>query len=72
MMKMEMNVGHLKECLQGLSDDMPVYVACNGECNCDFEKKRPREGADTFAIIHNGALFITDENAVEIGDGEYL
>lgn len=61
MMKMEMNVGYLKNLIKDLPDDMPVYVACRGECNYDFDRERPHEGTDTFGIVHGGKLFITDE-----------
>ena len=62
---MEMNIGKLKDIIKDLPDDMPVFVACKGYCNYDFEQKQPCEKTDTFGIIHNGKLFITDECAVE-------
>lgn len=72
MLCMEMNVGKLKQELKDLPDDMPVFVACEGYCNYNFGKQEPFDSTDTFAIIHEGKLFITDECVVEIGDGEYL
>lgn len=69
MLRMEMNVGKLKQELKDLPDDMPVFVACEGYCNYDFRQQKPFDGADTFAIIHEGKLFITDECAVDTGDG---
>lgn len=65
---MEMNVGMLKELIKDLSDDTQVFVACEGYCNYDFENNRPYEDTDTFAIIHDGRLFITDNCAVEIDE----
>lgn len=68
-MRMEMNVGKLKEIISELPDDMPVFVACEGYCNYDFQTNKPYSETDTFAIIHEEKLFITDDIAVEI-DGE--
>lgn len=62
---MEMNVGMLKKLIEDLPDEMGVFVSCNGECNFDFKNVCPRKGTDTFAIIHDGKLFITDEYDVE-------
>lgn len=70
--KMEMNVGYLKDLIKDLPDDMPVFVACQGYCNYDFDCKRPCEDADTFGIVHDGKLFITDDCALDIGNGETL
>lgn len=64
----EMNIGLLKDIIKDLSDDTPVYVACQGYCNYDFTKDKPVENEDTFGIVHNGKLFITDSCAVEIDD----
>lgn len=66
---MEMNVGYLKDVIKDLPDDMPVFVACEGNCNYDFKHVHPIENTDTFAIVYDGKLFITDENAVETGKG---
>ena len=65
MLKMEMNVGKLREEIKNLPDDMPVFVACEGCCNFDFAKNEVRGGTDTFAVLHDGKLFITDEYDVE-------
>ena len=70
--KMEMNVGYLKELLNDLPDDMPVFVACQGECNYDFYRKQPCKETDTFGIVYDGKLFITDDCSVDIGNGETL
>ena len=70
--KMEMNVGYLKDVIKDLPDDMPVFVACQGECNYDFYRKQPFDGTDTFGIVHDGKLFITDDCSVDIGDGRTL
>lgn len=69
---MEMNVGYLKDLIKDLPDDMPVFVACQGYCNYDFDRKQPCEDTDTFGIVHDGKLFITDDCAVDIGNGETL
>ena len=67
--KMEMNIGYLKDVIKDLPDDMPVFVACQGECNYDFYRKQPCKETDTFGIVYDGKLFITDECAVETGNG---
>lgn len=63
---MEMNVGILKELIKDLPDDTQVFVARGGSCNFDFTNNKPYDYTDTFAIIHDGKLFITDDCAVEI------
>lgn len=63
---MEMNVGMLKELIKDLPDDTQIFVACEGYCNYDFKNQKPFEDTDTFVIIHDGKLFITDDCAVEI------
>ena len=68
MMKMEMNVGNLKQLINNLPDDTPVFVACRGECNYDFDRGQPCKETDTFGIVYDGKLFITDECAVETGN----
>lgn len=70
--KVEMNIGKLKEIIKDLPDDMQVYVACDGFCNYDFDYNRPFEDTDTFGIVHDGKLFITDDCSVDIGNGETL
>lgn len=72
MLKMEMNVGKLKDIIKNLPDDMPVFVACQGRCNYDFKHIHPIENTDTFGIVHDGKLFITDDCSVDIGNGETL
>ena len=72
MLNMEMNVGKLKEIIKNLPDDMPVFVACEGYCNYNFDREQPCEDTDTFGIIHDGKLFIMDDCAVDIGNGETL
>ena len=69
---MEMNIGKLKDIIKDFPDDMPVFVACQGYCNYDFKHRKPREKTDTFGIVHDGKLFITDECAVDIGNGGTL
>lgn len=69
---MEMNVGYLKDVIKDLPDDMPVFVACQGYCNYNFDRKQPFDDTDTFGIIYDGKLFITDDCAVDIGNGETL
>lgn len=65
---MEMNVGMLKKLIKDLPDNTQVFVACQGYCNYDFDNNKPCDGTDTFAVIHDGKLFITDECAVEIDE----
>lgn len=65
---MEMTVKKLKEEIANLPDNMLVFVACEGYCNYNFEEKQPFDGTDTFAIVHEGKLFLTDDAAVEIDD----
>lgn len=69
MLKMEMNVGFLKNLIKDLPDDMPVFVGCQGYTNYDFKKNEPYESTDTFAVEYEGKLFITDECAIETADG---
>lgn len=69
---MEMHVGKLKKLLNDLPDDMPVFVACQGYCNYDFDRGQSCEDTDTFGIVHDGKLFITDDCSVDIGNGETL
>ena len=69
---MEMNVGKLKAILEYLSDDMLVFVGCQGYCNYDFEEGQPYRNTDTFAIVYKGKLFITDACAIETETGETI
>ena len=69
---MEMSVGKLKDIIKNLPDDTPVFVACQGYCNYNFDRKQPFEDTDTFGIVHDGKLFITDDCAVDIGNGETI
>ena len=70
---MKMNVGMLKDLIKDLPDDTQIFVACEGYCNYDFDNNKALEDTDTFAVIHDGKLFITDECAVEIDeDGNTL
>ena len=69
---MEMNIGKLKDIIKDLPDDMPVFVACQGYCNYNFDREHPCEDTDTFGIVHDGKLFITDDCSVDIGNGETL
>lgn len=70
---MEMNVGMLRNIIKELPDDTPIFVACKGYCNYDFKNEKPTDDTDTFAIAHDGKLFITDECAVETDeDGHTL
>ena len=68
----KMNVGYLKEVIKDLPDNTPIFVACQGLCNYDFDRGQPCDDTDTFGIVHDGKLFITDECAVDIGNGETL
>ena len=66
------NVGSLRELIKDLPDNMPVFVGCQGYTNYDKETKSMRKDNDTFAIVHDGKMFITDECAVDLGDEEYI
>ena len=72
LIKMEMNVGKLKKVIKDLPDDTPVFVACDGYCNYDFIFDQPHINTDTFAIVRDGKLFITDEVPVNTGNGKML
>ena len=72
MLRYEFNVGMLKNIIEKLPDDMPVFVACHGICNYDFNKEQPRVGTDTFGIEYNGKLSITDEWDIDVGEGEFI
>ena len=69
MLNMEMNVGYLREIIKDLPDEMPVFVSCQGYCNYDFKNNQSCEDTDTFGLVHDGKLFITDECAVETENG---
>ena len=66
---MEMNVAMLKDIIKDLPNDMEVFVGCQGYSNFDFKQNEPWEDTDTFAIVHEGKLFITDECAIEDKNG---
>ena len=57
--------GDLKEFLKTVPDDAKVYVACQGYCNYDFKNSCECEDNETFAIMRDGNLFITDTCAVD-------
>lgn len=65
---MEMNIGVLKDLIKDLPNNTQVFVACEGYCNYDFKNHKPYDDTYTFAIIHDGKLFITDDCAVEIDE----
>jgi len=60
-----MQAGDLKEILDAVPDDAKVFVACEGYCNYDFKNAAAKEGTETFAIMRDGNLFITDACAVD-------
>lgn len=72
MNKMEMNVGLLKEVIKNIPDDMPVFVGCQGYTNYNFKEQKLWDDTDTFAIVHDGKLFITDECAIEDENGKEI
>lgn len=65
MLNCEMNVGMLKEAIKGYPDDMPVFVACEGRSNYDFGTDAPVDGTDTFVILHEDKVFITDDKNID-------
>lgn len=68
----EMNVGLLRNLIKDLPEDMPVFVGCQGYCNYDFKNKKSYDDTDTFAIVHDEKLFITDECAIEDENGNTI
>lgn len=68
----EMTVGLLKKLISILPDDTEVFVGCQGYTNYDFKNGKECDGTNTFAIVHNGKLFITDECAIETGNGDTI
>ena len=62
----EMNVGKLKAELESIPDDTLVFVCCQGYTNYDHRDQ------DTFCIIHDGKLFITDTFGAELPDGTII
>ena len=56
-----MNIGYLKELIKDLPDDMEIFVGCQEHSNFNFRKNKAWTDSDTFAIVHDGKLFITDE-----------
>lgn len=72
MVNYKMNVRYLKAMIADLPDDMPVFVACQGFCNYDFNRKQPCKETYTLGIVYDGKLIITDDCAVDIGNGETL
>lgn len=67
-----MNVGYLKELINDLPDKMSVFVGCQGYTNFNFQVDKPYEDTDTFAIVHNEKLFITDECVIEDKNGNII
>lgn len=69
-----MTIGMLKQMIKdsGLPEDAPVFVGCQGYTNYDKETRSMCKDDDTFAIVHDGKMFITDECAVDLGDEEYI
>ena len=66
------NVRSLKYLIKELPDDMEVFVGCQGYTNYDFKAECIHEDSDTFVIVYDGKLFITDECAIETGSGETI
>lgn len=69
---MQMNVGMLKNIIKNLPNDMPVFVGCEGYCNYNFAEEQPMDCTDTFGIVYDGKLFITDDCAIDTGNGDTL
>ena len=69
---MGMTVGYLKEIINNLPNDMEIFVGCQGYSNFDFCKNNRWADSDTFAIVHKEKLFITDECAIEDGEGNVI
>lgn len=67
-----MKIGDLKEIIKDLSDDMEVFVGCQGYSNFNFSEGKPFDDDETFAIVHDGKLFITDACAIEVEEDKYI
>lgn len=61
----KMTAGVIKQLLQDIPNETPIFVACQGYCNYDF--KENHRTADTHVIVRDGKIFITDECAVDDG-----
>lgn len=68
----KMTVKTLKQLIDDLPDDMEVFVGCQGYTNYDFKNRKRHEDSDTFTIVHEGKLFITDSCAIETGNGDTI
>ena len=55
-----LTVRRLKEILSTLSDDMEVYVACEGYSNWNFKENRQWPDQETVYKVMDGKLFICD------------
>lgn len=62
----ELTVEQLKRVLDGVQDDVKVYVGCKGYTN--YTDERP----STYVTVNDKGLFISDEHAVDLGNGEQL
>lgn len=68
----EMTVGLLKEVIKDLPDDMEVFVGCEGCCNYDFKMGKEFDGTNTFSIVYDNKLFIVDNVAIDVGNGDSI
>ena len=64
--KNEMTIEQLKDMIQQLPNSMRVYVCCEGHTN--YTTQNP----STYVTINNKGLFISDECATDLGNGEML
>ena len=63
--KREMTVKDLKQILNGLPDNMEVFVACEGYSNWNFKENRPWNEDPTLHEVRDGKLFICDSCAYD-------
>ena len=63
-----LNIKYLKSIIKNLPDDMEIFVGCQGYTNYDCKRGCMPEDSDTFLIVYDGKLFITDECAIEIDE----
>ena len=67
-----MKIGDLKEIIKDLPYNMEVFVGCQGYSNFNFAVGKPFDDDETFAIVHDGKLFITDTCAIEVEEDKYI
>lgn len=62
-------IGDLRRMLDGIPDDIPVFVGCQGYTNYDSDSNMAYPDSETNVVIDNEKMFIKDECAVETAAG---